>query len=126
MAATTTTDSATTDAAAARLAALHARRSSTAERRPQVAEVGKIVSAALASTAVLGLTAAYGWSARAAETEQVPPVQPGAAATADFARSRGLVPVPTAPAATQVAATAAAPVRVEVPVPVHATSEASN
>lgn len=132
------TEHVTTPTAAERAAALRAR----ASRRPPTAQIGRIVSAGLASTAVLGLTAAFGWSARAttpAPAAPEPVALPGVAdleqaATSTAATSPVPEPAPLAVAAPQPVAPAPPPIAVAVPAPptptlpvaAHASSSASH
>lgn len=79
------TEPPTTTTAAARVAALRERRAEsppTRSGRQRPAQAAKILTAGLASTSVLALTAAYGWTAQAAGSGvDTPPgsaVAPGA------------------------------------------------
>ncbi len=96
--ATTMTEPPTTPTAAERVAALRARRVESPPTRPgreRPAQAAKILTAGLASTSVLALTAAYGWTAQAADsgvnTAPVSVAAPGALDPAFASSSVGLV-----------------------------------
>jgi hypothetical protein len=83
--------------------------------RGRPAQLSKIVTAGVAASTVLGLTAAFGWSAGAAPSSPEPPAPVGEALTSAAAGAPAAVIPPAPPGVIPVAIPAAAPAPRQVP-----------